>query len=64
MAKLGNKKRNFREFLDYYEAHKIIPTIDIRDLNYKILRNQRFNLYAKIGVYPVDFKDKEITNLK
>ena len=51
------------KYLDYYKKNKIIPTLDIGDINEKLLKKQRFNFYFKLGLLPNDFIDKSILEL-
>ena len=37
-----------REYLDYYEEHKIIPVLSLRDLKKTVLKKQRFGFFFKI----------------
>ena len=50
-------------YLDYYKKNKIIPTLDVGDINEKLLKNQRFNFYFKLGLIPNDFINKSILEL-
>ena len=51
------------KYLDYYKKNKIIPTLDVGDINEKLLKNQRFNFYFKLGLIPNDFINKSILEL-
>ena len=52
-----------REYLDYYEEHKIIPVLSLRDLKKTVLKKQRFGFFFKIGITPNDFLNKEVLEL-
>lgn len=50
-------------YLDYYKKNKIIPVVDLKDINEKLLKKQRFNFYFKLGLSPTEFIDKSILEL-
>ena len=50
-------------YLDYYKKNKLIPTLNLGDINEKLLKKQRFNFYFKLGLLPNEFIDKSILEL-
>ncbi len=52
-----------KRYLDYYKKFNIIPVVDIKDLKESILFKQRFNFYFKIGLTPIEFKNKSVLEL-
>ena len=43
--------------VDYYEKHKIIPVVNLKDINQKILFEQRDNFYESLNVLNIANKD-------
>tara|TARA_B100000900_G_scaffold413223_1_gene436751 strand:+ start:855 stop:2006 length:1152 start_codon:yes stop_codon:yes gene_type:complete len=52
-----------RNYLDYYKKFNIIPVVNTGDLDEKTLFQQRFNFYFKIGITPIEFKNKSVLEL-
>ena len=49
-----------REFLDYYDQHKIIPVVNFNDFSLKEIYNQRDFFYYKLGINPYEFENKKV----
>ena len=43
--------------VDYYEKHKIIPVVNLKDINEKILFEQRDNFYESLNIWNIEKKD-------
>ncbi len=52
-----------KNYLDYYKKFNIIPVVNTGDLDEKTLFQQRFNFYFKIGITPIELKNKSVLEL-
>ena len=52
-----------KQYIDYYEKYKIIPTVDIGDLNNQTLIQQRESFYFLLGIHKNTFKNSSILEL-
>ena len=52
-----------RDHLSYYKKINSIPTVDVNDLNKKLLFKQRFNFYFKNGITKGELKNKSVIEL-